>query len=82
VGLFSCHLLWGLGGIEVEKKKVERYIRGLVPSSALVVFLFCFPFFFATFIFFSPFSLFSCKLKVSNKQLQNHSSKDERSNRC
>ena len=31
VGLFSCHLLWVLGGIEVEKKKVERYIRGLVP---------------------------------------------------
>jgi hypothetical protein len=58
VGLFSCHLLWGLGGIEVEKKKVERYIRGLVPSSALVVILFCFPFFFATFIFFPLFSVF------------------------
>jgi hypothetical protein len=80
VGLFSCHLLWGLGGIEFEKKKVERYIRGLVPSSVLIVFLFCF--FFSYFYSFFPFSLFSCKLKVSNKQLQNRSSKDERSNRC
>jgi hypothetical protein len=45
IPLFSCHLLWGLGGIEVEKKKVQRYIQELVPC--FVVF-FCF----ATFYFF------------------------------
>jgi hypothetical protein len=32
-GFFFCHLLWGVRGIEVEKKKDERYIRGLVPVS-------------------------------------------------
>jgi hypothetical protein len=68
----------GTRGIEVDKNNVERYIRGLVPNSALVVFLFFFP----TFILFFPFSLFSCKQKVSNNQLQNDSSKDEISNRC
>jgi hypothetical protein len=26
ISMFSSHLLWGLGGIRVEKKKVERYI--------------------------------------------------------
>jgi hypothetical protein len=52
ISLFSGHLLWGLGGIEVEKKKVQRYIWELVPC--FVVF-----FYFATFIFFSCFSLFS-----------------------
>ena len=58
VGLFSSHLLWGLVGIEVEKKKVEIYIWGLVPSSMLVVFLFCFPFFFLLLFFFPLFSVF------------------------
>jgi hypothetical protein len=53
ISLFSCHLLWGLGGIEVDKKKVQRYIRELMP---------CFVVFFSIFlpfIFFSWFSLFS-----------------------
>jgi hypothetical protein len=45
ISLFSSHLLWGLGGIEVEKKKVQRYIRELVPC-------FVFFFYFATFYFF------------------------------
>ena len=44
ISLFSSHLLWGLGGIRVGKKKVERYIRGLVPY-------FSFLFYFATFYF-------------------------------
>jgi len=52
ISLFSCHLLWGLGGIEVEKKKVQRYIRELVPC--VVVF-----FYFSTFsIFLLLFSVF------------------------
>ena len=45
ISLFSSHLLWGLGGIEVEKKKVQRYIWELVPC-------FVFFFYFATFYFF------------------------------
>jgi hypothetical protein len=45
ISLFSCHLLWGLGGIEVEKKKVQRYIRELMPC-------FVFFFYFSTFHFF------------------------------
>jgi len=45
ISLFSSHLLWGLGRIEVEKKKVQRYIRELVPY-------FVFFFYFATFYFF------------------------------
>jgi hypothetical protein len=57
VGLFSCHLLWRLGGIEFDKKKVEGYIPGLVRSSALVVFYLSFFFFFSFYSFF-PFSLF------------------------
>jgi hypothetical protein len=43
--IFSCHLLWGLGGIEFEKKNVQRYIRELMPC--FVVF-----FYFSTFYFF------------------------------
>jgi hypothetical protein len=57
VGLFSCHLLWRLGGIEFDKKKVEGYIPGLVRSSALVVFYFTFYFYFL-FLFYSFFPLF------------------------
>jgi hypothetical protein len=47
VSLFSSHLLWGLGGIEVEKKKVQRYIRGLVPYFSTFYF---FPLLFSVFI--------------------------------
>jgi hypothetical protein len=53
ISLFSSHPLWGLGGIEVEKKKVQRYIWELVPY-----FVFCFSIF-LPFIFFSFFSMFS-----------------------
>ena len=67
-------MLWRLGGIEFDKKKVEGYITGLVRGSTLVVFylsFFCF-----------SFSLFSYKLKIAKKQLENHSLRDETSNRC
>jgi hypothetical protein len=65
VGLFSSRLLWGLGGIEVDKKKVERYIQGLVPSSTLVVFLFFFPFFVFSY-FYSFFPLFSVFMQTES----------------
>jgi hypothetical protein len=60
---FQCGFVFfsssmGTSGIEVEKKKVEIYIWGLVPSSMLVVFLFCFPFFFLLLFSFSPFLCF------------------------
>jgi hypothetical protein len=41
ISLFSSHLLWGLGGTEVEKKKVQRYIRELVPCFFFFLLLFC-----------------------------------------
>jgi hypothetical protein len=65
VGLFSCNVLWGLREIEVDKKKVEIYIQGLVPSCALVVFLFCFPSIFFSY-FYSFFPLFSIFMQTES----------------
>jgi hypothetical protein len=59
-------------GIEFDKKKVEGYIAELVCSSALVVFYLSFFF----------FSLFAYKLNIAKKHLENHSLRDETSNRC
>jgi hypothetical protein len=64
-------------GIEFDKKKVEGYIAELVCSSTLVVFYLSFFFFFFFF-----FSLFAYKLNIAKKHLENHSLRDETSNRC
>jgi len=74
VRLFACHILWRLGAIEFDKKKVEGHIAELVRSSALVVFYLSF--FFVFHFSFLFFSLFSYKLKIAKKQLENQSLRD------
>jgi hypothetical protein len=76
IRLFACHMLWRLGRIEFDKKKVEGYIAELVSSSALVVFYLSF---FFSFLF---FSLFAYKLNIGKKHLENHSLRYETSNIC
>jgi hypothetical protein len=52
ISLFSCHLLWGLGGIEVEKKKVQRYIWELMPCFVVFFLFFYISFFSPAFLYF------------------------------